>query len=245
MRLYSTQRKNKINRKKNSRKQRRGNKSKYLVIYTCFFGNSGSAADKVPRVPSTKYDCYFFTNNAATRDKAKEAGWHVIFIDVPPKLSYSDNSMDAKELKTCPHHFNELKGYVYSCYFDTKQQIVTEKYIKDRLDDLKEKVVMLVAEHTFIKPSVHEEFKVAMEQPRYAQDEKKYKDFIDNKLKEGLKSDVETHYETNIILRRSGNIVDDIGEKWYKYILETGPECQISFFFIQQEFKGHIAPLKK
>jgi hypothetical protein len=228
-------------RGKFSRKQRGGNNSKKLVFYTCFFGNTGSSADIVPELPSKKYDCYFFTNNTDTTDKAKEIGWKVIFINEPLKATNRNNAMDSKELKTCPHHFEQLKSYRYSCYFDSKLH-VKEDDVENMLNDMKGDVVMLLNKHPEHK-GVYEEFKDAMDQPRYAQDKHKYKTLIKFKLKTGLKDKVEVHYETGFILRVSGDTVDAIGEQWYNYIKETGAECQISFFFIQQEFKNNIRPL--
>ena len=32
---------------------------------------------------------------------------------------------------------------------------------------------------------------------------------------------------------------------WLADIRETGAECQISFFFIQQKYKDHVKPLSK
>jgi 23S rRNA A1618 N6-methylase RlmF len=224
-----------------SKKQRGGNKSKKLVFYTCFFGNTGSPADIVPELPSKNYDCYYFTNNIATSDKAKAVGWNVIFINKSIKGTNRDNAMDSKELKACPHHFEQLKGYTYSCYFDSKLR-VKENDIKNMLNEIKGDVVMLVNRHPTAK-GVREEFDLAMGQPRYSQNSDKYKKFMNSKFKSGLKEMVDVHYETSCIIRLSGDTANAIGDQWYKYIEETGAECQITFFFVQQEFKDNIRPL--
>lgn len=234
--------KKRYTRRNYKRKQRGGNK--HIVFYSCFYGKSGSAADVLPPLPSKKYDCYFFTNNTSMRDRANDAGWKVVFSDNKPKETNRDNAMDSKEVKACPHHFEELKGYTYSCYFDSKLKVY-DTDIEKMLDGLKGNVVMLLNKHAFIEKSVRDELIMAMGIQKYAVNHDKYTRLIDSKLKAGLKDKAEVHYETGLILRLSGDIVNNIGEQWYKYIKETGAECQISFFFIQQEFKDNIAPLPK
>jgi hypothetical protein len=222
----------------------RGGAKKHIVYFTCFYGPSGTASDKIPSKPSETDDCYYFTNNPDASKKAKDAGWKV--IDLPSvniKMTNRDNAMDSKEVKACPHHFKELRGYTYLCYFDSKLN-VKEKDINDMIKGLEGDVVMLVNRHPFIKNSVREELNVAMGQPRYAQNRGRYVNLIDSKLKNGNYSDkTDTHYETSCILRKSGDLVDRIGEDWYEDIKKTGPECQISFPFVYQKYKDNIRPL--
>lgn len=228
-------------RLRGTRRQRGGGKK--IVFYTCFFGPSGSVSHKIPPVPSSTYDCIYFTNNKDASSAAKSAGWTVVDIPVAVKESNRNNAVDSKEVKACPHHFKELNGYEYSCYFDSKL-VVKEADVISMLDGLKGGVVMLVNKHPFIKNSVRNEFDAAMAQPRYAQNRGKYESLINSKLKSGnYKNKTDVHYETSCILRRSGDLVNMIGEEWYKDILETGAECQISFFFIQQKYKDNIRPL--
>jgi len=219
-------------------------KDKKIAFYSCFFGDSASVANKVPPLPSEKYDCYFFTNNTDTYNTANKAGWKSVLNDTIHKGSDRENALNSKEVKACPHHFKELHGYKYTCYFDSKLQVY-ERDIGKMLTGFQGNVVMLLNKHSFIKHSVHEEFEEAMKQQRYAEDREKYQKFIQSKLEAGLRDTVDVHYETGLILRLSGDIVNSIGEQWYKYIQETGPECQISFFFIQQEFKDNIMALIK
>ena len=242
-----TRKKKRGRRRKFSRKQRGGGngaKDRNIAFYSCFFGDSASVANQVPPLPSEKYDCYFFTNNKDTSNKAKSAGWIPVLNNAIQNGSDRENALNSKKVKACPHLFNELKGYKYTCYFDSKLRVY-ENDIENFLNEFKEGVVMLLNKHSFIKGSVNDEFEEAMKQPRYAVDREKYKGFIDSNLKAGLKDTVDVHYETGLIIRLSGDKVNSIGEKWYEYIKETGPECQISFFFTQQEFKETIRPLSK
>jgi hypothetical protein len=239
-----------VKRKKGiTRKQKGGNtspgesESKRIVFYTCFFGPSGSASDVIPMKPSDTSDCYYFTNNPDASKTAAAAGWNVVDVPVDIKTSERDNAMDSKEVKACPHHFKELQGYTYSCYFDSKLKI-KENDINDMLKGMEGDVVMLVNKHPFITNSVQKELNVAMDQPRYAQNKGRYVNLINSKMKNSrYKNKTNVHYETSCILRKCGSIVDQIGEEWFEDIKKTGPECQISFFFVQQKYKDNIKPL--
>jgi len=235
--------KSKLRANKSRRKQRGGNQ-KHIVYYTCFFGPSGSVSDKIPNLPSKTYDCFYFTNNADASKRAAEVGWKVINSPVEVKESNRDNAMDSKELKACPHHFKELQGYTYSCYFDSKLH-VKDVEVNDMLKGLHGDVVMLLNKHFAIKHAVKNEFDEAMKQPRYAQNKKKYENHIQKKLANGAKNRMNVHYETGFILRKCGELVDTIGEEWYEDIKNTGAECQITFFFIQQKYKNHVKPIAK
>ena len=225
-------------------KKHKGGAKKHIVYYTCFYGPSGSASDKIPSKPSETDNCYYFTNNPDAAKNAKDAGWTVIEQpSVNIKMTDRDNAMDSKEVKACPHHFKELQGYTYSCYFDSKLN-VKEKDIKQMLKGLEGDVIMLLNRHPVVKNSVREELNLAMFQPRYAEDRDKYINLIESKVKNGNYSDkTDTHYETGFILRKSGGLVDRIGEDWYEDIKKTGPACQISFPFIYQKYKDNIKPL--
>lgn len=226
-----------------TRKQKGGSKKKFMAYYTCFFGRSGSASDKIPPIPSTSNDCFFFTNNKRAADQAEDAGWNVVMSPVNIKGSDRNNAMDSKELKTCPHHFKQLRGYTYTCYFDSKMKI-KESDIINMISGLLGNTVMLLNKHHFIENSVWKELSEAMFQPRYVEDKDKYEAYINSNIKDNnFKDTSDVHYETGLILRKSGEEVDKIGEEWFADIMKTGPECQITFFFIQQKYKDIIKPL--
>jgi hypothetical protein len=215
--------------------------NKLLVFYTCFFGTDDHDANIIPKVPSSKYKCYYFTNNKTTLNRVD--GWIPIFINTPIKMTNRDNAMDSKELKACPHHFKELQGYKYTCYFDTKLKIRESDVLKNIRSLHHHK--MMVNKHPLLEPYIWDEFNEAMKQPRYYIDKPKYISYIHEQLNNGLKESVQHHYETSYILRESSTIVNKLGEAWYKDIQRTGIECQISFFFIQQLFPNVITPTKQ
>ena len=230
---------NRKRRMKRKRTLKGGNKK--IVYYTCFFGPNGSAAHVIPERPSKTSDCFYYTNNKDASQEARNAGWTVIDMPIEIKSTNRNNAMDSKELKACPHHFNELKGYTYSCYFDSKRYAKEEEIIS-MLDSMTGDVVMLINRHPGIK-GARQELEVALWQPRYAQNKNKYEGLINEKLNEGYSNVSEYHYETNVILRKCGDITERIGEDWFADIKRTGAECQISFAFIQQKYKDNVRPL--
>ena len=50
-----------------------------LAFYTCFYGSNTNRAFKIPRIPSIKYPCYYYTNNIALLEKIKSSKWIGIF----------------------------------------------------------------------------------------------------------------------------------------------------------------------
>jgi hypothetical protein len=226
--------------------------SKYLVFYACFFGKDDNVANKIPNIPSNKYDCYYYTNNKSVLEKLKSTPWKGIYIDTPIKNNARLSAMDSKELKACPHHFKELNGYTYQCYFDTKLPDINEadilSLIRNHFNN--HNVLMMVNQHRLMMKgdknvSIWDEYDLAMLQDRYKVNSQTYKDYIEKEIHSGMKNRNNTHYETSFILRRAGDKINKINETWFEHIKKTGIECQISFFFIQQKFKDNIIPTPK
>ena len=215
-----------------------------IAFYTCFFGADSNERNKIP--PSPKLDdCFFFTNNPNTYTNLEKTGWNRIFIDIPVKHNLTADAMDAKHLKACPYMYPELNGYDATCYFDSALKVNTEEVI-----ELVNKAFtysnydMLIARHPFISatwpPSAKSEFANAMLQPRYAAERDKYERYMAQQILSGLLETDDIHYATGFIVRKNNMEMRKLGEVWYRHILECGIECQISFFFVQQMFKGKI-----
>jgi hypothetical protein len=212
-----------------------------LVYYTCFFGDNNNIANKINNPPSLKYDCYFFTNNQNTYESLKNTNWIPIFINIPIKKTLTENAMDAKKLKACPHHFDILNKYEYTCYFDSKLYVKCHE-VESMIDNIftSDDYLYIMGRHPFVKPNIWNEYNEAMHQERYAIEKERYYNYIMKQLNNGLKDTVENHYQTGFIIRRSSSKTNEINELWYKHIKECGIECQISFFFIQQIYRPHI-----
>jgi hypothetical protein len=103
---------------------------------------------------------------------------------------------------------------------------------------------MLIARHPFISatwlPSARSEFGNAMLQPRYAAEREKYEKYMAQQIQSGLLETDDIHFATGFIVRKNNMEMRKLGDVWYRHILACGIECQISFFFVQQMFKGKI-----
>jgi hypothetical protein len=141
--------------------------------------------------------------------------------------------------------FEELKVYDATCYFDSALQVdATQVHeLCDRVFTLSNYSVIM-ARHPFLSPTwlpcVHNEYNNAMLQPRYAVQKDQINAYINEQLKSGLLDTDCIHYATGFIVRKSNQVARQIGEVWYSHIKKCGIECQISYFFVQQMFKGHI-----
>jgi len=213
-----------------------------LVYYTCFFGDNNNIANMINDPPSNYYDCYYFTNNQLTYNSLINTNWIPIFIDIPIKDTLTENAMDAKELKACPHHFKELTKYEYTCYFDSKL-IVKSNEVEDMINNILKdsQFLYIVSKHPFLTSNnVWDEYNESFHQPRYAIEKDKYYNYIIKQLNNGLSDTSDVHYQTGFIIRKSSEKTNEINDLWYEHIKECGIECQISFFFIQQIYKKYI-----
>jgi hypothetical protein len=155
------------------------------------------------------------------------------------------DAMDAKHLKACPYMYPELKCYDVTCYFDSALTVNVYDVI-----ELAEKTFtysnydMIIARHPFISatwvPSARSEFNHAMLQPRYEAERDKYETYMSEQIQSGLLEVDDIHYATGFIVRKNNIEMRKLGDVWYRHILACGIECQISFFFVQQLFKGKI-----
>ena len=215
-----------------------------IAFYTCFFGADSNERNKIP--PSPKLDdCFFFTNNPNTYANLENTGWTAVFVDIPVKNNLTMDAIDAKHLKACPYMYPELNGYDATCYFDSALKVNTEEVI-----ELANKAFtysnydMLIARHPVISatwpPSARSEFANAMLQQRYAAERDKYEKYMAEQIQSGLLETDDIHYATGFIVRKNNMEMRRLGEVWYRHILACGIECQISFFFVQQMFKGKI-----
>jgi len=223
---------------------------KKIAFYTCFFGDDSNVSNVISPVPSEKYDCYYFTNNINTYNKLIDTKWKRILIAIPIKQSYNLNSMDSKELKACPNHYEILNDYDYTCYFDSKLYIEAhsvEKLIETELSNSQS--VMILAKHGYLalnnwKPSVWYEFNECLHQERYYIEKDRYFNYIQKQLDKGLVDTNNTHYSTHFIIRKNSTLTNQINELWYEHIKECGIECQISFFFINQLYVDYIKSIE-
>ena len=219
-----------------------------LVFYTCFFGSDTNERNHIPKCPSDKHDCYYFTNNMKTFSALENTGWKGVYLGdkIPVKQDPIASAMDAKHLKACPHMYKELQPYDATCYLDSSLTVTAlYKIIRMTEDTFKySNYWMIISRHPFISeywlPSARNEFKNAMLQPRYAAEREKYEKYMAEQIESGLLEVDEIHYATGFIIRKNCMKARQLGEIWYHHIQKCGIECQISFFFVQQMFRGEI-----
>jgi hypothetical protein len=218
-----------------------------LAFYTCFYGSVNNIAFKIPAVPSTKYKCYYYTNNYKMLETLKYTKWIGIFHDVPTNEDLIKSAMASKYVKACPHEFKELKDYSYLCYLDSKLEInvhLIETIILDYF--IHDNYALLLPEHWFIRHDVWNEFNEAMRQPRYKLQAEKYKTYITTQISNGLSRTTRHHCCTGLLIRNMKHPkIKDINSTWYQHIQECGIECQISFFFVKQLFHECVYSLKE
>ncbi len=221
-----------------------------IAYYTCFFGADDNERNCIPDAP-TPHDSYYFTNNIATYNKLEGTQWNRVFVDIPVKNDLTLDAMDAKLLKACPYLYEELRSnkelssYDATCYFDSALQLDATQVqeLCDRVFTLSNYSVIM-ARHPFLSPTwlpcVYNEYNNAMLQPRYAVQKDQINAYINEQVESGLLDTDCIHYATGFIVRKSNQVARQIGEVWYSHIKKCGIECQISFFYVQQMFKGHI-----
>jgi hypothetical protein len=215
-----------------------------IAFYTCFFGADSNERNKIPPSPKLN-DCFFFTNNPNTYANLENTDWTPVFVDIPVKNNLTMDAMDAKHLKACPYMYPQLNGYDATCYFDSALKVNTEEVIELANNAFTySNYNMLIARHPFISatwpPSARSEFANAMLQPRYAAEREKYEKYMAEQIQSGLLETDDIHYATGFIVRKNNMEMRRLGEVWYRHIMTCGIECQISFFFVQQMFKGKI-----
>lgn len=215
-----------------------------IVYYTCFFGADNNYRNCIPE-PPTQCDSYYYTNNTSTYNKLEGTRWNRVFVDIPVKNDLTLDSMDAKLLKACPYMFKELRDGDATCYFDSALQVDAShvQELCDRVFTLSNYSIIM-ARHPFISPtwlpSARNEYKNAMLQPRYASQKDQIDAYMHEQVESGLLDMDCIHYATGFIVRKHSQVERQLGEVWYSHIKKCGIECQISFFFVQQMFKGHI-----
>uniref|UniRef100_A0A6C0IT44 Uncharacterized protein n=1 Tax=viral metagenome TaxID=1070528 RepID=A0A6C0IT44_9ZZZZ len=223
-----------------------------LAFYTCFYGGNNNKAFKIPEIPSLKYKCYYFTNNKIILNRLQNTKWIGIF-DNKQIMENNDNDNDnaivscmaSKHVKVCPQEYNELKQYDYLCYLDSKLKKVNENFLEKYIHKffIENNFALLLRRHWFVEPNIWSEYNQSMKQPRYQKQSRQYTKYINKQIKNGLLEKTYYHCCTGLLIRNMKHPkMIDINNTWYQHIQECGIQCQISFFFVKQLFKGYIYP---
>jgi len=210
----------------------------FLCYYTSFTGTTNNNACRIPPIPTSKYDCYFFTNNPVLFEYLQHTKWIRIFMNDCPLVDDLDIScMQHKHIKTCPHLYDTLKNYTFTIYIDSKFGQINHPLIENLISQHSLNHDLLMRKHIEVGNNIYEEFYCSLLQPRYLKDRFKYEAYAQGQINNGLKAFTTFHVMCGFIVRKMKSpIVNQIGEEWYKQIKLCGIQDQISFFFVKQLF---------
>jgi hypothetical protein len=215
-----------------------------LAFYTIFCGTTNDIikrGDVIPSLPSLDFPCYFFSDNLNTLVRAREKGWIAELLDGLPSHDVNISGMKSKDLKARPHTNSKLRKYRYTVYHDTKLT-VTESLILTILEDLPPNKSIAMCKHRIFSGSVSiwQEYNESLNQDRYRIEKDMMEMYINDNLNNGLSSIKTDHLSTGFIFRKMSKITQEIGEVWYQNIVKCGIECQVSMFFVHQQYADDI-----
>jgi hypothetical protein len=216
-----------------------------LAFYTCFYGTNNNEACKIPKLPSLKYKCYFYTNNITIFEKLKATNWIGIYDDKPTTHDIIKSCMIGKHIKVMPQEYPKLNEYDYLCFLDSKLDKVNEKFVENFINKyfIQQNYALLLRKHWFIHNNVWNEYNESMKQERYRIEAEKYKSYITNQVNAGLNEITQHHCACGFLIRNMKHEkMIEINTTWYKHIQECGIQDQISFFFVKQLFNDYIYP---
>ena len=209
-----------------------------LAFVTYFYGSANNISYIIPEIPSTKYNCYYYTNNKDMMDKLKNTKWISVFDNKITNDDLNESSMASKHLKAMPQDFKLLTKYDFICSYDNKLELYEnniENVINNEL--IKNNYAIAIREHKFVQNNIWCEFALSMLHERYRRESEKTKTYIYKQLSNGLKETTKFHYENNILIRNMKHPkMKEFNETWYLHIKECGIECQIALFFVKQLF---------
>ena len=216
-----------------------------LAFYTYFYGSNDNGAFKIPKAPSFKYKCYYYTNNITILEYLKDTNWIGIYDNKPTKDDLIESCMVGKHIKTMPHEYTDLKEYDYLCFLDSKLEKVNEEFVENFITRyfIEKNFALLLRKHWWINDNVWNEYNASMDQHRYILESEKYKKYISNQVKNGLSEITENHCACGFLIRNMKHEkIIEINNTWYQHIQECGIQDQISFFFVKQIFNDCIYP---
>ena len=205
-----------------------------LAYYTAFFGDNNSWVNIIPPLFSNVHDCYFFTNNQDMYDRLGGTKWKRVFLDIEIKTDYQLSSMDSKELKLCPHRFEELCGYEFTCWLDSTL-IAYDDLICGLLDELNGCDVVMTRHPSNLK-SVWDEYYGAIALQKHQINRHRYAAYIESRLNRGYVAETDCFHCTGFILRRMCESVAAMCDLWLEEVKEGGINCQIIFHFVKQMY---------
>jgi hypothetical protein len=216
---------------------------KHLAYYTCYFGGDYNHSKLIPPLPSTTQDCYYFTNNHDIYEQLADTKWIRIFLEaIPIHNDLVKDTMETKEIRACPHRFEQLREYDYLCWFDNKL-MVCEDIVQKCVDVLASSdLCVMLTKHPYsgIYKTVWDEYTLAIAHDKYRQQAAQYKSYIQSQISKGFSESISVFYCGGFSIRKRCTKTTEFNECWYRHIQECGIEDQISLQFVEQEFRPFI-----
>ena len=222
-----------------------------LAFYSCFYGSEKNSTFRIPVLPSTRYKCFFYTNNQVMMGNLEGTGWIGIFEDKPTTDDMYESNMLSKIVKTKPHTFPELRDFDYTCYLDSKVGHVSETFVENAIFKyfISGDSALLIRAHFEMIGSrtLWDEYFAAITQWRYMQMTDHLKKYIDRQADKGLVEEGPLLCATGFLIRNMKHPrMNEINETWYEHVEDCGINCQIAFYFVQQLFlPGVICPFSE
>jgi hypothetical protein len=174
----------------------------------------------------------------------KSSKWLPVWIDIPPKSSLIENTMDVKHIKSCPHEYKELRQHDYVIHMDNKLGKINDEYVETLVQQyfIQNNYALLIKEHPFGYKGVWDEFRESMLQWRYVMESDRYCRYIRNQLQHHHLKDKTTHHcWAGLLIRNMKHPrIESLNNTWYSHIQECGIQDQISFYFVKQLFEDDI-----
>lgn len=219
-----------------------------LAFYTCFYGSESNHSFKIPKIPSDKYDCYYFTNNKKILEMIKETKWIGIYDNQPVTDDIIESCMYGKYVKVLPNT-TLLQKYDYTCFLDSKLDKISDNRIEYLIDTymVNTDKALLLREHVLITDAnIWNEYNDSLKQERYIKQKDKILKYIYDKLENGFKETISSHSQCGLLIRNMKHpMISEINKSWYLNIQECGIQDQISFFFVKQVYDKYIYDFKE
>jgi len=224
-----------VNYKKNNTK---------LAYYTCFFGGNNNYSYLIPPLPSTEYDCYYFTNNMDIYIKLQDTNFIRVFVDdIPIFNDENKDSMSSKIYRCNPFDINVLNAYEYMCWFDNKLRVFDKDIINIiyELDNTDKSIVF--TRHPYYEKynSIWDEFTLSMNTKKYKNKELNYNSYISKMIMSGYNESFKDGFLCGgFSIRKNNEISKKFALEWFNNILECGIQDQISLYFVSQKYTKNI-----
>ena len=209
------------------------------VAFVSGFTGRNDENPKIPNLPSNIHK-YFITNVK----NISSVGWNHIEIPSPIGNSYLEYSLASKPLKVFPQSFLN-HNFDFVVWFDNKIDLNYQGVMK-AIEKWDSRNAMLLKKHEFLCCGADVEYEAAIKQNRYYQEKDKYIKYIKEEEKKGYPINGERHFQTGCIIYNMNHpLVYKIQNTWMEHINRCGIECQISMYFIAQQFKKEIDEFKE